>query len=275
MKRRLATVALLGTLWCEGAVAGEGFSPPKGWMIVPEPDADRLYRAGNSREEWAVSLKDGRVAISPRAAHSQRLPAALAGSAGLPLTRSPYRVLPVEGGYFVGGNAGEWGGGLAWLSLDGRAWTVLHRDPVSALLLIQKDTVLSFEGLGHLGEDHGTARWLTRDASGRWVSTQTTSLEECPLAVVAGVDEVYIAGARWLTTYSFDGWVKEVQALRVGKLMPNSMVREADGTLWLGARQFVVRLEPVGSTGLFTITWLARRERRAATLRGEECICSP
>jgi len=255
------------------ARAADAFTPPPGWVVVPPPDGFRLLCANASRLEWTVAMRNGTVAIEAGPARRDALPSALVGAAGLPRTIQGFHVLPVEGGYLVGGGAGEFGGGLTWFSADGKRSSVLHRASVVALLPLQHGAVLSFEGLNHILTRDGTARWLA-SRSGAWSTSRTVELPEGPEAVAPGDGEAYVLGPEYLTLVSFDGGVRKLQSLPLTLLYPNSMVREDGGALWIGARQFVLRLVPQGAGQPFAVTWLVPAGCEEATRRGHECVCA-
>ncbi len=114
---------------------------PQGWKVAEFPDPADLrhsaaYQADPARE-WAVTLADGKLAIKDWSYHLRPLgpsfeQAGVSRAAqvtalklgrhlvDIPPDQHVQQLVQVTDGWLVGFNAGEWGGGLCWVSTDGR-----------------------------------------------------------------------------------------------------------------------------------------------------------
>jgi len=205
--------------------------------------------------DWYVDLRAGRVVVSSEPPPERaRLPFEVERQCKdhqMELGGEQH-VARVDGGYLVGFNAGEWGGGAWWFSPDGRRRRKLTlRSPgyfaenVHGFASLGSD-VLAFEGLTHNGYDGGQVVRLHRGPDGEWQPSVFAELETCPEAVVSE------SASSWLLATSTGIWRLDSRA-RVAPVWrppgghlyyPNSIVRDADGLTYMGMRNLVVRLTP-------------------------------
>lgn len=190
-------------------------------------------------------------------------------------------IVRVSDGWLVGFNVGEWGGRLWWTDANGRgAYPVEYAGRCTDIAdtgpLLSSETpggkggnlfnivslyprahrVFAFAGLAHLGPSDGDINRIER-RDGRWQACMVRNLEGAPEATVADDQDSWFAlvaggivperhGA--LIRVRTDGTLKQLAqpsfvALGTG-LYANSMVKLADGTLYVGMRHFVARLIP-------------------------------
>jgi hypothetical protein len=166
-------------------------------------------------------------------------------------------VVAVDGGFLVGFNAGEFGGGAWWFSADGTRHRklTLRRETTSiddyvaenvhGFAVVGKD-VLAFEGLTHGGLNAGQIVRLSRASDGTWDASLFSNLPACPHAILQE------SGTRWLLATTQGIWrvhadarIEPVWQVPGGHLYyPNSLVRDRVGILYMGMRDYVVRLAP-------------------------------
>jgi hypothetical protein len=245
---------------------------PDGWTRVPEPSQELVGCANLSRREWRVSpgASGVRIEPEPEPEHNTggRLPFALPKEIRAGGRR---HVLPVADGFLVGFDAGEWGGALFWFSRDGKTWRQLSEENVRGLVPLGPGEVLALHGLNHLGLRRGAARWLMRDAQGRWTVSETKMLDAGPQTFVSTPEAVYVVTAESLTRLGRERQVSVLQPLPTAILYPNSMTVDPGGALWVGMRHFVLRLAPT-RTG-FSPEWLVPKGCTRVKLQGYECEC--
>jgi hypothetical protein len=266
----VATTCLVLTLLAQGPVVparepktGEGLPDSfKGWS-VRAPESIDWARAGYSPADWYVRIGGGRVLVFDRPQEDADIlpfkikPVPKQGETDLAGDR---QVVKVEGGYLVGFNAGEFGGGAWWFSADGsrrRKLTIRKSEApgdyvaenVRAFATVGKD-VLAFEGLNHLSANDGQVVRLRRSGNGQWRVWAFTDLPACPHAVLQDGDSSWLlATTEGILRVDANGGVKSLWQPSWGHLYyPNSLVRDTTGALYMGMRTFVVRLRPSSST---------------------------
>lgn len=221
-------------------------APPEGWGRISEPSEALLNCANRSRQEWRVSLHEGKVRIEPddesRPGARQALPFKL--SPKLFPTGGWSHSLAVKDGYFVGSDGGEWGGALYWFSSNGKKRRQLAKENVRGLVRSGPDEVFSLHGLNHLGERRGSVRWFKQGADGQWALSEEKPLDAGPQTFTATGDGAYVMTATSLTKVGPGRQVKVLAPVPTGQLYPNSLVVDAGGALWIGMRHFVLRLVP-------------------------------
>jgi hypothetical protein len=217
--------------------------------------------------EWHVSLENGHLNVSPTSPDSDgKLPFEVKplpkpGETDLAGRR---HVLPVDGGFLVGFDAGEFGGGPWWFAPDGvrhRKLTLRTSDSlkdwvaenVHAFVRLGSD-VIAFEGLTHLGSNSGRAVRLRRGADGEWHASLFAELKACPHAVVEESTSSWLL-ATTSGVWRFDGKGRQQPVWQPpgGHLYyPNSIVRDGSGVVYMGMRNMVVKMTPV-SAGAYSV----------------------
>src|SRR5262245_29001450 len=170
--------------------------PFAGWTSQAPEAIDWETSAGAPAVEWFVRIENGRVAVGEPQEQEPPLPFQIEpiprrGAVDLAGGR---QVVAVEGGYLVGFNAGEFGGGVWWFSKDGRRRQKLTlraseslddyiAENLQAFVPLGRE-VLAFEGLTHGGSDDGRVVRLSRGPKGAWRPALFAQLDTCPHAVV-------------------------------------------------------------------------------------------
>jgi hypothetical protein len=240
------------------------------WIAVapPERGSDGWFMANHDGHEWVVSLRDGHPYAKLRSGPVERsvpLPFEIEpGSAieGLAGTRHSAKVAD---GWLVAFNAGEFGAGLWWFSPDGKkrdkiaeAWV---RDFYSTEV-----GVLALEGIAHMNENRGRIIRLFRDRGSRWRTEDLIDLKHAPEAAVKRTDGSLLIATtdRLLKVVPSDKTVVVLHkdAFWSG-LYPNSLVVTPGGTIYLGMRHGVAKVENRG--GEYKVVWLLPNKELVAT----------
>ncbi len=160
----------------------------------------------------------------------------------------------LESGFLVGYNSGEWGGGLYWYARDGAlVQRVLDENVVRIVPMGRR--ALVFTGIAHLVMDEGQATLLELDG-GTWNVVHSLDLAGAPDAFLDEDDGsiLVVSGAR-LVRVSNASKVEILHRASYDFWGPTSMVRGADGDLYIGSMYVVVRLRPL-AVG-YAESWLA------------------
>jgi hypothetical protein len=161
--------------------------------------------------------------------------------------------LAVPGGFLVGYNSGEFGGGLFRFNADGRFVEEMTSENVVRIVADPRGPIV-FTGIAHLGVDRGEVLRISHWA-GRWRVTRA-ALPSDPRAILAESDGSFLV----VTAHQL---VRVTQNLRAvvlhhgswgGHVAPTSIVRDSSGTIYVGMRYAVARLRMNGRA--FAEEWL-------------------
>jgi len=157
-------------------------------------------------------------------------------------------------GYLVGYNSGEFGGGLLHFRANGKFVESLTDENVVRIVGTATG-VVAFTGLAHGLNDAGLALGL-RFGKGRWTTTRVRLPGE-PLVVLAEAGGSFLV----VTTSHVARLTHDFRLVLVhrgawgGNVHPNSIVRDASGTIYIGMSYAVARLRPAQNG--FLEEWLA------------------
>jgi hypothetical protein len=254
-----------------------------GWTTLPGRPAEDQLRCVPYREDfWSVRVANGSVTVSARGGDvDDPLPFKYSPDDGRRGTR---RVLRVSDGWLVGFDAGEWGGGLWWFSRDGKKFSPLHPpkgtqspdDPFPAenvlgfASLAGKPVVLM--GLNHMGGRSGRAFYVVCDAVGKYRLTRAATLDASPNAWLSDQGRLLIVTYGGLWALEKDGLLRQLHALDLWPVTPDSMVRGGDRGIYLGLRHYLLRLE--STQGSWVETWFAPSDCVSLRMK-QRCECAP
>lgn len=243
---------------------------PPGWIAIDPPDAARLRCANYSDDEWQVAVDGDQLHVTAATPHE---PDTGPTVAFMPDTIPAGRrhALAVADGFLVGYDAGEWGGALYWISADGTTHTEIAKENVRGVLAVGDDAAVAFEGLAHMGINEGAVRWLKRAPNG-WTTDTVGKLDGQPQAIVAAPDAMYVVTFESLVRIRTDRTIETIQKVTTEGLYPDSMAVDATGQLWIGMRQFVLRLTPAGGT--YTPQWFVEARCKTVTQVDLSCRCT-
>jgi hypothetical protein len=161
----------------------------------------------------------------------------------------------VADGWIIGYNAGEFGAGLWWFSPDGTTRYKISEDQVVGFFKTNAG-VFALEGIGH-GVPQGRIIRLTQGKDGRWSAEPFVDLKGAPETAVLSAERI-------LTVATNDRLLRvhlETRKVDVllsnafwGGLYPKSMIVAPSGTVYLGMRHGVARVEKQGEA--YHAKWL-------------------
>lgn len=273
--KALLVIAIVG---CSGSsppsITNRGGAPasvvPAGWVAI-SPDEERLRCANHARDEWQVEAGGAVMKFTESAQRESDTGPPLPFTPPTPPVRGRRHVIAVSDGFLVGYDAGEWGGALWWFSPDGARSVQLGDENVHGLVAFGPDLVASIEGLSHLSLSEGNVRWVEHAPA--WHGSSLTKLDAGPRTFVAAGDSLFVLTTASLLRIGADRIAVTIQPTRTSRLYPDSMAIDAAGELWIGMRQFVLRLTPA-SHG-YRETWLVRESCVHARVADLACICAP
>ncbi len=166
--------------------------------------------------------------------------------------------LEFEGGYLVGYDSGEWGGGLYWYDRSGSLRQVVSKKHVRWMFRTPSG-VFVFGGLAHMGGDVGEV--LRLELTGDEWSSHGLPLVSAPSALLfESESSALVAGRAGLSRVR---WGERTEDLSLEHLHEprgdwaevTSLEKEPDGAIFLGTMHAVVRLRPEGDG--YVEEWLA------------------
>lgn len=251
---------------------------PDGWFVYPLQDPSHLDRQvrdcfSYSRNTWQIFLEQGAVEIakSSRGVVEQpQMPPLLKIAPRAMLGHKTFVKFPDS--WLLGFNFGEFGGGLWISSLDGRETRQVWDQDIRSIIPV-RDNILVLSGLAHMSLDSGDALVLSQPHGLEVDVERRVHLDGAPTAYTMDVDgSVLILTTRSLSRIT-EAWQLErllVLPDFVRFQYANSMIRESDGTIYIGMRMLVLRLLPPD----YIEEWLLPDECRKFYLRGTDCACS-
>lgn len=258
--------------------------PPGFASLSRRPSKTDFDCANYSKTEWVVLYSGGRLRASARTDTTSVDP--------LPFSyeRDPDRsgdrhVVQVSDGWLAGFDGGEFGGGLWWFGNAAKRPIRLRPpanapvnsgDPFSAEnvrgFARLADSLLVFMGLDHLTGRSGRV-FAVRQAGGAWVLEPFVVLDASPAAWVIDGERVLVLTESGLWEALPGNRTKKLHDLDVGLQYPNSMAHGPDGTLYVGMRRYVLRLQPLGAR--WAETWFVQSNCARASIRDYDCQCIP
>src|SRR5262245_39718869 len=146
-------------------------------------------------------------------------------------------------GYLVGYDSGEWGGGLYSYSKSGELLQELLTENVRRIVKF-RDGYLVFTGIAHMFTDRGEAALLKRDGDDWRVAYRLDLTGEPRTFLQESESSMLIATDDRILRITNGRRVEVLYGSRHRFWGANSMVKDRDGTLYLGASYIVVRLRP-------------------------------
>lgn len=223
---------------------------PPGWSVYP-PERVNLVTPdciSSSKKEWRVSVDGNGIKIVDYKAQEVEQPKLPPGFKLDPKwTRARRHLLKFDGGWLVGIDAGEWGGGLWITNEDGTQSRKIIMDNVRGIVTTSRG-ILVLSGLAHMSFDFGNVLMLSAPHNMQVSFEWEAQLLGAPDAFVRLADESLLVDVRhgiWKIAPSGEmenvSWLK---SLRGYFARANSIAVTPDGTIYLGGRAIVVRLRP-------------------------------
>lgn len=189
MKYLLFTCYFLLPFYCypQSAVFSKDW---KSYPIPTNPDTLRAYN--RDKHDWTVFVTADQVYAIDNYKKAD---------ASLRFTIKPNKleeykfwgdrsVLPVEDGFLVGFDNGEWGGYLYWFSKDGKEKYEIASEQI-AQFITRNDTIFAIEGHGHLVETEGKIMYVYKDGK-KWTIKNYLTLPSSPWATALDEENNFI-----------------------------------------------------------------------------------
>jgi hypothetical protein len=239
------------------------------WYVTdpPEVRSDQWFAANADVDhEWVVTPGDTDPRVKIRGHEeesSSSLPFVIKSGSpreGLAGNRTTAKV---DDGWIVGFNAGEFGAGLWWFSPKGERRYRISDDHVIGLIPTSSG-LLGVEGVAHGGISRGRVFHLSRKANGQWMTEPYFDLVHAPEVVMKDTDGSLVVATTERLLRIFPASKKSVVMVDKafwGGLYPNSMVITPAGTIFLGMRHGVAKVEQKGAS--YKVSWLLPNKRVA------------
>lgn len=203
-----------------------------------------FHSANSSKWEWRVYAEGSKVFASTT--HSAEATRERPGRPKFTPKADKWHggsaFFPVDDGWLVGFNQGEFGAALYWFSVDGQqSYRISDHQVVDFFSL--SNGVHAIEGLAHMGVSKGSVIRIERPKAGaRWQAVSVAKLPFAPYAVSLRRDgTALIALSDSLVSAGPDGKVHTLLANAPWEgFYPNSSIISPDEQrLYIGMRQFV------------------------------------
>lgn len=257
MNRILKPLVVLLLCFGSAIYAQDAGEPPApGWVPYHRPTEDERLCANYSKQEWNVALNSDKSGVVISKQNDDRI---------------NQHVLKVRDGRLVGENNGEWGGGLWWVSKDGRRRTRLLRKNVYGYVKTSTG-VLVITGLRHRGANEGDV-WRYIDRPGQKKRAEhLLDLGWAPLTFTQdSPDSVLVLTSDGFVRVHPDGRLETLYRRVYGILYPDSIAISPNGVIHVGMRHFITRLTP--SAGTYKEEWFVPANCTTFRTEGYDCVC--
>jgi hypothetical protein len=167
-----------------------------------------------------------------------------------------------RGGYLVGYDSGEFGGGLFHFDTQGRFVRSLTAENTVRIVPTASGAIV-FTGLAHGGSDNGHVLRLGFNKN-RW-RTKSIRLPGAPRIVLPEANGSFLVlTRRHLVRVTPDFRVVPLHRGAWGGNVPNSMVSDTSGVIYIGMSYAVARVRPTGKG--YVEEWLAPRSVRLSVV---------
>ena len=267
----MGTILLAAALQAMVESSNRSSQAPAEWHVYARGSslswADRLC-ANRSRDYWQVSDEDGATAIARRHEGGAEILNAEAIPSWVKRTGGQH-ALDLLDGWLVGKDGGEFGGRLWWIHPDGKKEVLLTSNVVS-LRRLSGRSALAFTGALHGWTDVG--RVLRVSIEGGKAEVELLGpLDGLALAICVEGDGFLVATSSGVWLVRSSGAPTRLAAVDLGLLIPNSIVRAADGAIYVGLNAFVLRLRPAERG--FEAEWMLPPGCGGLTMRDGPCVC--
>lgn len=222
------------------------------WKIDTLPTGNRIYPANHSQDNWIFSNKGEKWKIVKNDFRREK-------GDSLPFTpdfidknlkeiKGNRFVKQTPGGYLVGLNKGEFGGGLYFIKTDG-----LDGYEMAGYLNIRSifeynSKYFAIEGLAHLGGQRGQIIEIYKEDT-VWKYKSLTKLIEAPALITDYYNDKIIVTSQYILKFGEDFKVSEVLKSPIywGMLYPSSILIDKND-LYLAMRHGVLKIKTFDST---------------------------
>lgn len=164
--------------------------------------------------------------------------------------------LPVKSGQLQGYDMGEFGGGIYWISRNGKEFRKVN-DRNTQIVGATSKGVYAVQALQHLQFWYAALVKVSQGAKG-WQVRTVTDLHTVPSAIVQDGDRFVYAAENYLSTLELSGAQHEIYRSLLGMRI-GSMIRRRNGEIWGGASKGLIRLSPQKAGG-YAVQWFTPSE---------------
>lgn len=209
------------------------------------PTRENLWKANHSKEHWVITKTNESIKIKPNDFNyfkGDSLPFGQKEVAKKLNNQYSIRaVKKVQDGYIIGLNKGEFGGGLWFLSADGKSsYEIIPYRRIHQIFEFN-NKLFVIEGLAHLGSNNGNLLELRKE--GNWQVSQTYKLPGAPRFIIEEKDNILIVTSEYLM--SFNKYKKLNQVLKApfywGSLYPSSAII-VDNDIYIAMRKGILKI---------------------------------
>jgi hypothetical protein len=261
-------------------------TPPPGWYVYPMDrlDSPTIRCLIYSNRGRTVSIDGGQLKIAdykPQKTEQPELPEHFTFK---PEWRrgAGRHVIKFDGGWLVGIDAGEWGGGLWITNQDGTISKQIVMDNIKGIIPASGG-IFVFSGLAHLHSDFGNVLMLSDPRYMHVTFEWSAHLMSAPQASAVQYDNSVLTATKFdVTQFTSSGEMKCLFWIKQFRGYPwyiNSIAETADGTIYLGSQVFVLRFRPTGVRHVETLSdysedLLLPNQCRQFVISSNQCVCS-
>lgn len=209
------------------------------------PTRKNLWKANSSKKDWTIDIINDSIKIKKNDYNYFK-------GDSLPFDRkeiakklngqySIRAVKKVENGYIIGLNNGEFGGGLWFLSENGKSSYEIMKYRRIHQIFEFNEKLYVIEGLAHMGFSNGNLLELDKDEN--WRVSKTYELPAAPSFIVKEKDNILIVTSEYLM--SFNKHEKLIEVLKApfnwGLLFPSSAVI-IDNDIYIAMRKGILKI---------------------------------
>ena len=250
--------------------------PPSSWVHreAPAPASETIECANLSQREWKIEEKNGQIVprLTVGTDRGDKIPfsfhATKKDEAALHGTAHVHRAAD---GYWVGFDAGEYGGALYSFSSDGKTRHPLSTENVIGFGDLRNGTVV-VTGLAHLGMSVGHLAIVSGSVDASHVEPWIDLGGAAETFFVESPESMLVLTTGGLFRITACGDVNRIARTNYDALYPSSMLADSRGVIWIGMRQFVVRWIP-GENGTYREEWLTSSDCTEMKREKFECRC--
>lgn len=247
-------------------VLATGQGAPAGFKAVDER-AVMNHRPDWDATSYSVSLDGDRLRVETREQWWERNRNARAPRPKVVLDFGMSKVgwnpgdgVRVEDGWICGYDNGEFGGGLYWFSPDGSRHVEIDGKNVAIVGKTSKG-IFAVRSLTHLMFWYADLVAVEPSPAG-WKLRSITDLHRSPGPILQAGDRFIYATDEYVSTLETDGTQHELYH-PWGRISPDSMVRRANGEIWIGSTLALLRLTPK-TGGKYAPQWFVPLSRPRA-----------
>jgi len=209
------------------------------------PIRENLWKANRSKDSWIINKTNDSIKIKRNDFNyfkGDSLPFGQKEVAKkLDNQYSIRAVKKVEDGYIIGLNNGEFGGGLWFLSANGKSsYEIMPYRRIHQIFEFNAKLYV-IEGLAHMGSNNGNLLELKKE--GNWQVSQTYKLPGAPRFIITEKDNILIVTSEYLM--SFNKYEKLIEVLKApfywGSLYPSSAII-IDNDIYIAMRKGILKI---------------------------------